>query len=236
MRFLDYTSSDATENLALDEALLIAAENGDGGEALRIWEQPTTAIVLGAASVLNEDVDLAKCLSDGVPILRRSSGGGTVTLGLGCLVYSVVLSYDRSPALRHIGPSYCYIFERLISSLGVPGLGCAGTSDLALNSCKVSGNSQQRKRNHLLHHGTLLYEFDPAIVGRYLRMPSRQPVYRLGRSHGDFLTNVPLERAEIVKRLREAFTAHEELTELPTQLAKSLVATKYALKEWTHRR
>ena len=51
---------------------------------------------------LAQDVDEAACQADGVPILRRSSGGGTVLLGRGCLLYSLVLSYDRSPALAEV--------------------------------------------------------------------------------------------------------------------------------------
>ena len=31
-----------------------------------------------------------------------------------------------------------------------------------------SGNAQQRKRSHLLHHGSLLYDFDLKLIGRYL--------------------------------------------------------------------
>ena len=40
MKLLDYTLPSAAENLALDEALLIAAEEGTGGEVLRLWESP----------------------------------------------------------------------------------------------------------------------------------------------------------------------------------------------------
>ena len=43
MRLLDLTLPDPAENLALDEALLLAAEGG-GPEVLRLWEQPTPAV------------------------------------------------------------------------------------------------------------------------------------------------------------------------------------------------
>jgi lipoate-protein ligase A len=91
--------------------------------------------------------------------------------------------------------------------LAVPQLRPAGISDLALGSLKVSGNAQQRKRTHLLHHGTLLYAFDITRVDRYMRQPARQPEYRQRRAHADFLTNLPLPREEIIGRLRMAFGA-----------------------------
>src|SRR5690348_17200693 len=147
MQFVDETLPSLAENLALDEALLVDAENGHGGEVLRVWEWLEHAVVLGSGCRLAEDTDEAACLAGGVPILRRSSGGGTVLLGPGCLCYSLVLSYERSAALRDIRGSYCHILGRMREALSdlVPELACAGISDLAAGGRKFSGNSQQRK-------------------------------------------------------------------------------------------
>jgi lipoate-protein ligase A len=236
MQYLGLTLPTPAENLALDEALLLRAEASEGGEVLRLWESPTPAVVLGAGGIVAADVDEAACAADGVPVLRRSSGGGTVLLGPGCLLYTVVLSYDRAAELGQIVPSYCYIFGRLSAALGVPDLHCAGTSDLAVGDRKVSGNAQQRKRTHLLHHGTLLYAFDTSLLGRYLREPARQPEYRARRGHGEFVANLPLGRAEIEHRLRAAFGAGEETAEWPREHVAELVRTKYESPAWTRRR
>jgi lipoate-protein ligase A len=237
MHLLDSTLPGAAENLALDEALLLHAEQG-GPEVLRFWEWPTPAVVLGAGGRLADDVNEPACLSDGVPILRRASGGGTVLLGSGCLLYSLILAYDRAPPLAEITPSYCYIFDVLQAALAplVPGLHCAGTSDLAVNGRKVSGNSQQRKRRHLLHHGSLLYAFDLGLVGRYLRPPSRQPAYRKGRDHREFLTNLKAGAEELKRALSEAWGANIVLHAWPQELVKQLAADKYTRPEWIRRR
>jgi lipoate-protein ligase A len=227
----------AAENLALDEALLLEAEEAGAGEVLRLWEWPRAAVVLGAACRLEEDVDVNACARDGVPILRRSSGGGTVLLGQGCLLYTLVLAYDRAPALTEIFSSYRYILERVAAALAdvLPGMEVAGTSDLASAGQKFSGNSQQRKRGHLLHHGTLLYGFDRGQVGRYLRQPTRQPEYRRQRDHAVFLMNVPLPREEIERRLTAAWHAEELQPAWPAERVRELVETKYARPEWTRR-
>src|SRR5262249_44963282 len=158
MHCLDLTLPTVAANLSLDEALLLEAELGAGGEVLRFWEWPAPAVILGAGCCLAADVDEVACRTDGVPILRRSSGGGTVLLGPGCLLYSLVLAYDRAPSLREVRPSYDYILGRIRAVLVdlLPGVEQAGISDLAAAGRKVSGNAQQRKRRHLLHHGTLL--------------------------------------------------------------------------------
>jgi lipoate-protein ligase A len=238
MHFLDLTLPGPAEDLALDEALLLAAEAGEGGEVLRLWEWPQPAVVLGAGGRLAEDVNEPACRADGVPLLRRASGGGTVLLGAGCLCFSLVLSYDRDPALTQIASSYVYIFDRILQALAgvLPGMGCAGTSDLAAGGRKFSGNAQQRKRAHLLHHGTLLYGFDLALVSRYLRPPARQPEYRGRRAHEEFLTNLPVGAAELKRRLRAAWGADVELREWPERKVQELLAEKYTKAEWTRRR
>ncbi|MCI0460276.1 MAG: lipoate--protein ligase family protein [Gemmataceae bacterium] len=238
MELLDLTLATVAENLALDEALLLAAEAGEGGEVLRLWEWPHPAVVLGAACRLAEDVDEQACHADGVPVLRRSSGGGTVLLGAGCLCFSLVLRYDRDHALAEIPTSYVFILNRILKALeGVlPGLGCAGTSDLAAGGRKFSGNAQQRKRDHLLHHGTLLYAFDAGRVGRYLRPPARQPEYRASRDHGEFLTNLPVGAEELKRRLRAEWGAEEGARDWPEEMVRRLVAEQYGKADWTRRR
>jgi lipoate---protein ligase len=234
MEFLDLTLPTPEENLALDEALLLRAESGQGGEALRLWEWPSPVVVLGSACRLAEDVDEPACVAAGVPVVRRSSGGGTVLWGQGCLLYSLVLRFD--PALTEIRPSYRYILGRVAEALGVAGVEHAGISDLAIEGRKFSGNAQQRKRDHLLHHGTILVDFDLTQVGRYLRVPPRQPEYRAGRAHEEFLCNLDLPAEEVRRRLRAGWGADAEATWWPAEVVRRLVAEKYALEAWTRRR
>jgi lipoate-protein ligase A len=238
MRFLDPTLPTLAENLALDEALLLEAEDGRGGEVLRLWESPEPAVILGAGCRLAHDVEENSCLRDGVPILRRASGGGTVLLGPGCLLYSLVLPYDRSVLLREIPSSYVHILGRVRAALDglLPAIELAGTSDLACGGRKFSGNAQQRKRHCLLHHGTLLYDYDLSMVGRYLRLPSRQPGYREQRDHESFLMNIPSTPAVLGRRLRVAWGAESELVAWPQEQTCRLVSEKYAKPEWTRRR
>jgi lipoate-protein ligase A len=236
MRWLDVTLASAAENLALDEALLLEAEAARGGEVLRLWEWPQAAVVLGSGCKLGDDVDDDACRADGVPVLRRSSGGGTVLLGQGCLCFSLVLSFTRSPELADIRPSYRVILARVTEALGIPEVEQAGISDLAIAGRKFSGNAQQRKRHHLLHHGTILYDFELARVGRYLRRPPRQPEYRAGREHEAFIRNLEMPRQLLAAALRRAWDAGEERHEWPTGEVERLVAEKYATEAWSRRR
>lgn len=238
MDFLDLILPTPDENLALDEALLLSAEAGESGEVLRLWECDRYVVVLGAGCRLSEDVDEAACAADGVPILRRPSGGGTVLLGPGCLLFSLVLSFDRDPALREIQSSYRFILERMAQAFAasLPGTIMAGTSDLAAGERKFSGNSQQRKRTHLLHHGTLLYDFDLERIARYLHPPARQPEYRARRDHGQFVRNLACTVEEARAITRAAWDADRVRLDIPHARVAQLVAEKYSREDWTRRR
>jgi lipoate-protein ligase A len=78
-------------------------------------------------------------------------------------------------------------------------------SDLAWQGKKVSGNSQRRTADVFLHHGTLLYDFDPELASRYLLEPKRQPNYRQGRTHAQFLGNLPFSALDIQNRVVEVW-------------------------------
>jgi len=182
-------------------------------------------------------VDEVACRADGVPVLRRSSGGGTVLLGAGCLLYTLILDAEHAPELAGIRSSYAYILARVAAALPEGnGVEPAGISDLAAAGRKFSGNAQQRKRRFLLHHGTLLYAFDLSRVERYLRPPPRQPEYRAGRDHAAFLRNLETPRDEIERRLRVAWAAETVESEWPMQRVSQLVAEKYTTEEWLRRR
>ena len=63
MNLLDLTLPSPAENLALDEALLDAAETGNSNETLRFWESPTPFVVVGYANKIQTEVNVPAVLS-----------------------------------------------------------------------------------------------------------------------------------------------------------------------------
>jgi lipoate-protein ligase A len=131
--------------------------------------------------------------------------------------------------------------QRLVTSAAA--IEIRGHTDLALDprpstldpALKFSGNAQRRKKNFLLFHGTFLLEFDIQVIERFLRMPSKEPDYRQGRSHGTFLTNLDFPAEMVKTALREAWNASEPLKVVPHDAIASLARDKYVTKEWNFR-
>jgi len=235
MRYLDLTLPGAAENLALDEALLEEAESADSAtETLRLWEPSRPMVVLGRSSKIEEEVDLDACRELEIPVLRRVSGGAAVLAGPGCLMYALVLSCRQRLSLRSAGRAHQFVRGAIAAALRplLPDVACRGISDLALGRRKFSGNSLRLKRDHLLYHGTLLYDFPLELIGRCLKAPPRQPEYRRDRSHREFLANLPLARTSICHALITAWEAHQSCVDWPRQQTARLVAEKYRRPEW----
>lgn len=241
MRFIDYSFKRPEENLAYDEILLDAAENGRGGEVLRVWESSRSFVVLGVSQALRQEVYEQNCRADRVAIFRRCSAGGCVLQGPGCLSFSVVLAHDGRPEIRTIRGSYCYILGAVCEALARCGINARhkGVSDIALRGKKFSGNAQRRRRRHILHHGTILYSVDCDKIARYLREPADRPQYRGDRDHQGFLTALPLPPEDIKTALRDAFGVDAfpaKPARNETRAAIELAKEKYRAYEWIRRR
>jgi lipoate-protein ligase A len=107
-----------------------------------------------------------------------------------------------------------------------------GHTDLAIGGRKFSGNSQRRRKHFLLFHGTFLLNFELALIGDLLQMPSKQPDYRESRKHADFLTNINFPAEKVKAALQKAWDAESSLTNPPLEAIKALAREKYATNKW----
>jgi lipoate-protein ligase A len=97
---------------------------------------------------------------------------------------------------------------------------------------KFAGNSQRRRKNFLLFHGTLLLDCDLKLISELLLMPSLQPDYRASRPHESFVTNLGLPAQAVKAALAKAWEAIKPAPALPAAEVGKLVAKKYATDGW----
>lgn len=238
MQWIEATLTTPAENLACDEALLNLLEEGEGTEVLRFWEPRQYFVVLGSSNRVEQDVDCDACNADGIPILRRHSGGGCVLQGPGCLNFSLVVRISSDGPTRSLDATTRYILQRhatAIAELTGEPVSISGVSDLTIAGRKFSGNAQRRRLKALLFHGTFLLSFDITLMERYLKMPQKQPAYRAQRHHRDFVRNLSLSPAAVRQKLITVWGAQNHGIALPQQAIAHLVETKYARREWNYR-
>jgi len=234
MKYLDLTLPSPEENLALDEALLNHAEDGNSEEILRFWEPLEHFAVLGYSNRSEENVNLNTIREDKISVLRRVSGGGTVLQGPGCLNYALILDIQNRKYLKNIKTTNCHImkFHAKVLSHIKSGIEYEGTTDLAMGDLKFSGNAQRRKKRFCLFHGTFLLNMNIKLMEKYLNHPADQPDYRRNRLHSEFVTNLGLEANLLKENLKMAWASLERLDGFPMELMKELVRNRYSRQEW----
>jgi lipoate-protein ligase A len=238
VRFLDLALATPAEQLACDEILLTSRDSEGGSGILRFWESPSPCVILGYTSRAETEVRLQECRANGIPVYRRTTGGGTVVQGPGCLNYALVLPIGADPQLATAGGT-----NRLLMRCNAAALqpcvqeeiGIQGFSDLTIGTRKFSGNAQRRMRRFLLFHGSLLLDFDLGLIEKFLPDPQRQPVYRNERRHGDFLRNLGIEPSSAINAIRTYWGAEETEPHPPPGLIARLARERYENPSWTLR-
>ncbi|MFM7130328.1 MAG: biotin/lipoate A/B protein ligase family protein [bacterium] len=239
----DKQTADIGWNIAVDEALLNACETGilENSPIVRLWRQRSWAVVMGASGKVAEEVYLQKCDQLAVPVARRSSGGGTVLLGPGTFCLSMIAPLGHfKPEDRDVRTLQVKVLKDFASLFQdiAPGLEVIASGDWAIKGRKCAGSAQRRMKSHVMVHASVLNQTDLNMISRLLPPPPRQPDYRAGRNHNEFLTNLGLAEEELERRLERLSTELincELLHKAISPLADELANERFRLWEWTSR-
>ena len=159
----------------------------------RFFETQTTAVVLSSSNKPEIEAHPELCAQRNVPILKRKGGGGTVVLGPGCLV--LTFAFYASDIFGNSGYFLAIndIWAQALAAAGVANVETRGISDLAVGDRKIAGTSIFRRKHLLVYQGSLLVNPNFELMSELLAHPSREPDYRVGRSHSGFLTSTQRE-------------------------------------------
>ncbi|TCN70164.1 lipoate--protein ligase family protein [Acetobacteroides hydrogenigenes] len=167
------------------------------GDSYHIWHPQDTYIVLGAGNKPEESLIEEYVLADQIAVHKRPSGGQTVVLTPKTLVVSVLLHQNSTSnpleAFKKINTTIANALERV----GVENLAHKGISDITIEDRKVLGSSIYRSKDKLFYHGVLNVAEPNATFERYLKHPPKEPDYRKGRPHGDFVTSIATNKNDI---------------------------------------
>ncbi len=161
-RHLVLPLGDAARNLAAEEVLFRTLPPGHPGLFLLWRNEP--AVIVGRHQCVADEVDMAAAEREGVPVVRRITGGGAVFHDAGTLCFSWI-RHDAG-----MGPAFAPLLAQVAAALadmGVPAR-LTGRNDLEAAGRKISGSAQFRSGGRLLVHGTLLVRTDLERMGRLL--------------------------------------------------------------------
>jgi lipoyl(octanoyl) transferase len=193
LRLIDSGAGSAWFNMALDEALLINASNGDSPPTLRFFSWDIPSLSIGSFQRV-EELDLDEIKARGIPLVRRPTGGRAVlhdeelTYSFICPIPSPLFPSDLMGSYKRIGE--CFIEG--LRQIGIHATLVPVTKNPARKTAKINtrdplcfsspswhevladgkkliGSAQRRLRTAFLQQGSLIIYHDPAGLAGLLR-------------------------------------------------------------------
>lgn len=200
IHLLHFRGLPITEQLALEEKLL----REDSGNWCLINEGSPPTLVMGISGKPELLIDVERAKRDGIPIIKRFSGGGTVIVDENTLFVTWICQKDLHPFPPFPEPIMRWTAGVYQKAFAHPDFGLK-ENDFVIGNKKVGGNAQYIKKHRWLQHTSFLWDYSLQNM-EYLRHPPKAPPYRRGRTHHEFLTKLSehfADRSHLVERLKQ---------------------------------
>jgi len=155
-----------------------------------IWIPDKVYIVLGASNHADDALNMENVLKDRIPVLKRPSGGQTVILTPNNIIIAAVFVDKKTTHPKDVFEQINKLIISTIEKTGIRNLSLMGISDIAISGKKILGSAIYRSKDALLYHAVLNLGEPSVTFERYLKHPSKEPDYRKGRSHTEFVTSL----------------------------------------------
>lgn len=201
--------TDPTLNLAIENYLFHSLERE--ARLLFLWRN-SASVVIGRHQNPWVECDLRAMERDGVPLVRRQSGGGAVFHDLGNTNFTFLASSDLYDQDVHFT-----IVLNALARLGITAE-LSPRNDILVDGRKVSGNAFKRTKTRSFHHGTLLVAADLDRLTAYLSPRDEGLESRGIKSVRSRVANLSqtaqaeLDHESVCSQLTAAFGAYHEST------------------------
>lgn len=159
-------------------------------ESFKVWKPNHVSVVLGNSQKPEIELTLEAIQEDSIPVYKRRGGGGTVLLSPKGLCYGMKFKKSKDLSIHDYFDMGTSVLQNvLFKHYGIESK-MRGISDLAVNDLKILGCSLYLPKDYALFLASILVEDEKPAIARYLAHPSREPDYREGRTHKDFVTSI----------------------------------------------
>lgn len=169
------------KQLQIEEALLRL----DKGNWCIFNRGSPLSIVMGISGKPEQLLALDQVTAHSVPVIKRFSGGGTVVVDEATLFVTFIMNQEDTEVACTPDRVHCFS-ESLYKDVFIEHPFQLKENDYVFHEKKFGGNAQYLRKERWLHHTSFLWDFQEEHM-EYLKIPSRAPKYRGGRSHSDFL-------------------------------------------------
>ncbi|HEX3074156.1 MAG TPA: hypothetical protein VHP30_11145 [Ignavibacteriales bacterium] len=188
-----------------DKVLL---ENNQAYYRFITWVPSFLCIVLGHGNKAEDSLQIGNILKDNIPIYKRPTGGEAILLSPNMIVISLLKRGDAFRSPRFYFETYNESILNALRGLGVKELNTGGISDICIRDKKILGASIYRNKDFVFYHAVLNVSENGILMNHYLKHPQREPSYRGGRRHSEFVTSLTQEGNELnPEEIKQAIAA-----------------------------
>jgi len=184
----------------LDSQLIYHAQPRLGMEAINILAPSEPYVCLGYHQDVEQEVDVAFCHEQHIPIFRREVGGGAVYLDGNQIFYQIVLHKDNPLAHGDKASFYARMLEPVVETyadLGVPARYRPINDIVTTEGRKVSGNGAATIGDYVILVGNLIADFNYETMVRVLRVPDEKYRDKVFKSMRENLTTIQRETGRL---------------------------------------
>lgn len=186
----------------------------DSPDTIILCQPLTPYLCLGYHQVYEAVLDRAECERRGLPVVRRSVGGGTTYLDVNQLFYQCVFHHSRVPVVTK--ELYARMLAASVAALRRLGLNAElrAVNEIEVDGQRIAGVGGGRIEEAMVVVGNLLFDFDYQAMSQVWRVPDE--------SFRDLAAAVLRERVTTIWRKTGPVTVEEVLWLLLDEFAQVL--------------
>lgn len=243
----------AAMNMAIDEAILVAQKEKPY-PSLRFYDWESPAFSFGYFQDISTEVDVEVCRTQGIELVKRMTGGGTVVHGWD-LTYSLIL--PRRPNEMSVSEAYQRICNCLVDAfvkLDIPA-SCFGSKshvtqptqnicltnpakhDVMWNDKKLAGVSVRRNRYGVMFQGYISLDMPSDRILKHVSKHSDIQKMLMENASAINIAGRYISRKTLIQAITETFDFGiafnpENISLSEMEQADRLVNTKYGTQAW----
>lgn len=240
----------ASFGLAADECLAHRIGAGTSQPTLRLYTYCSSCALVGRFQNTGNEINLAYCEANDIPLNRRPTGGGAIIMGKDQLGIALCIPGREEDSYRHARELMAHFSAGIISGLETPGIQATfqGKNDVEVSNRKVAGLGVYRApEKGLLFHASVLVDLDIAFMLRVLKTPFEKITDKAIATVAERVTTIrresrsPLSLDEIRTYIADGYRktfgvslAPGNFTPDELQAVDALEKSKYLTSAWVH--
>jgi lipoate-protein ligase A len=176
------------------ESVAEAVEKGSSPNTLIMLQPGAPYACVGYHQDLEKEIDLEYCRSVGLPIIRRSQGGGATYLDGNQVFYQIIAKNTAAypTAVDAMFKNLLTVTVETYRRLGVPAE-FKPLNDVVVNGKKVSGNGASMNGSTSIMVGNVILDMNYDMMARVLRVPDEKFRDKMAKSMRDWVSSLKRE-------------------------------------------